>query len=193
MQAIQDELPDVRCDVRCPAGPWPTVAEAGEASLSCRHRLAPAAARRELRRLAHAGDLRLTPRAAALVTSRPSGATTALLCAMLDSGALVLVRGLKRGWPAAWSTRTPPQDEPPAPSGPPETQKAWVRFRVLDDRTGEPLAGVRMLIREPSGLEREYVTRGDGMIEIHELSPGACDIVRIDSQPAFEVRSVESR
>jgi hypothetical protein len=64
----------------------------------------------------------------------------------------------------------------PELAGPAATEtKHWIKIKVVDDRTGNPIAGVKMLVRQPNGFEREYETRPDGMIEVHELDPGTCD------------------
>lgn len=183
-----------RCTCRrCPAGPWPIIAEAGETPLSCENRVPAERAPSAVCELAAGGEIRLTTRAAAVVSSRCGGATGELLARLLHTGALVLLRAIERPWLlGSAEPRRPDDDDPIAPVAP-ETETAWIRFRVLDEETGEPLSGVRMLIREPNGAEHEHVTAADGTIEIPDLPPGTCDIMRLESDPSFEVREVTTQ
>ena len=69
------------------------------------------------------------------------------------------------------------EPEEPELAGPPVTEtKHWIKFKVVDDESGRPIPGVALHVREPRGLERDYTTRPDGMIEIDEIDPGTCDV-----------------
>jgi hypothetical protein len=82
--------------------------------------------------------------------------------------------------------------EEPEPVAPAVTETGhWIKFRVVDDETEEPVAGVTLSIREPSGAVRDYETRPDGMIEIDEIDAGTCDIVSMNDDEAIEVVRVE--
>jgi hypothetical protein len=194
MVASLDNTLTGRCTCRnCPAGSWPIIAEAGETPLRCENRAQAVRAAYELRQLSASGEIRLTTRAAAVVSSRCGGATGELLARLLGTGTLVLLRAVERPWLlGSAEPREPEWDDPITPSEP-EVETAWIRFRVLDEETGAPLSNVRMLIREPDGMERERVTAADGTIEIPDLPPGTCDIVRLESDPSFEVREVTSQ
>jgi hypothetical protein len=70
-----------------------------------------------------------------------------------------------------------PQPLPPAPP-PPRTMRrtTWVKFKVVDDATGEPVPGVRLRITTPDGIENFYTTNSAGMIELDGIDRGACDV-----------------
>lgn len=85
-----------------------------------------------------------------------------------------------------------PEPEEPVLAGPPVTErKHWIKFKVVEDATGQPIPGVVLRVREPSGSERDYTTRPDGMVEIDEIDPGTCDILRMTDEDALEVVRVE--
>jgi hypothetical protein len=56
----------------------------------------------------------------------------------------------------------------------PARKTAWVEFRVLDDKTGQPVEGVELTIKLPDGrLERRKTDIG-GFIEINDTVEGDC-------------------
>ena len=55
-------------------------------------------------------------------------------------------------------------------------QKSWIKFRVLRDETERPISGVTLKITLPDGTEAGYATDANGMIEINNIQPGACDV-----------------
>jgi len=83
-----------------------------------------------------------------------------------------------------------PHEEEGAPAeaeSPGESTLQWIAFRVIDDATEKPQAGVQLKIKLPSGEVREYTTDGDGRIRIDGLRPGSCDIEKMLDYQAFEV------
>ncbi len=73
----------------------------------------------------------------------------------------------------------------------PQEETDWIEFRVVDDGTGQPVSGVRLKIRLPTGEIRDYTTDGDGIVRIGDLPDGMCDIVEIKDLDAAEVVQVE--
>ncbi len=64
------------------------------------------------------------------------------------------------------------EDKPVSPAG-----EHWIVFRVVMDRTGEPVAGVPMRITLPDGKIISRTTNSQGTIDITELeSPGFCSL-----------------
>lgn len=60
----------------------------------------------------------------------------------------------------------------------------WIQFRVLDERTGRPVNGVRLRITTPDGAGQHQVTSGQGTIRIDGLPSGTCDVsCEIGSHP----------
>ncbi|MFN8549493.1 MAG: hypothetical protein U0527_16360 [Candidatus Eisenbacteria bacterium] len=68
----------------------------------------------------------------------------------------------------------------------------WVRFKVVDEETKQPVAGVKLRIKLPSGEIQTAVTNAAGMIHLGGIDPGACDIVSMKDDAALEVTSVAS-
>jgi hypothetical protein len=83
----------------------------------------------------------------------------------------------------------PREAEPEQPAAGPQT--SWIKFKVVDDETGEPIPDVKLEVRLPNGNAREYSTRPDGMIEVDEIDPGTCDILKMTDEQALEVVRVE--
>ena len=53
---------------------------------------------------------------------------------------------------------------------------ASIKFKIVLDKSGDPIEGVKLKIRLPDGSEVERATRADGMIEINGIQPGTCDV-----------------
>lgn len=71
--------------------------------------------------------------------------------------------------------RRRPQPEPLVANRPSE-KTAWLRIRVVDDQSGDPLPNVLLKITQPNRLTFEYTTRPDGMVEVDGIDPGICDV-----------------
>lgn len=52
----------------------------------------------------------------------------------------------------------------------------WVKFRVLDDKTGEPVPGVQLIMGWPSGKKTVQATDADGLVSIQPAEPGAYNV-----------------
>ena len=83
---------------------------------------------------------------------------------------------------------TPLVERPGEPAEAPLTYS--ITFRVIDDETEEPIEGVKLKIKLPTGEVGEHTTDSDGTIEIKDLPDGACDIQRMEDDEAFEVVKV---
>lgn len=72
--------------------------------------------------------------------------------------------------------------------------KHHVKFQVVKDETNEPCRNVRLKIKLPDGTAEMHTTDAEGMIEIDDLdTPGACEILEMHDDQAFEVVRVESK
>jgi hypothetical protein len=174
----------------CQRGLDVVVADNFEVSASCASRLTRDDFSEIYRALA-GGDPTLTSRAADRVASFPRGGSLDTLARLVVRGELVLLRRQRELIAGGGSGQAAPSEPTPAAPAEPSTEEAWVKFKVVDDDTGSPIAGVKLRIREPNGQEREYTTRADGMIEIDPVDPGACDILEMTDADGFEVVSVE--
>lgn len=67
----------------------------------------------------------------------------------------------------------------------------WIRLKVVDDETGEPISGVRIRVKLPSGEVGAPTTDRRGTIHIGDLTPGALDIQAILDDDALEVVKIE--
>lgn len=68
-----------------------------------------------------------------------------------------------------------------------QTTLSWIKFRVVDDETGQPVQGVKLKVRLPAGTVKEYTTNADGMVQIDDLPSGTCDIEKMLDADALEV------
>jgi LysM repeat protein len=65
------------------------------------------------------------------------------------------------------------QPKPKAPPKPqPKEKKTWIKFRVVLDKTSQPINGVQLKIFFPDGAEMVQTTRSNGLIEINNIDPG---------------------
>ncbi len=108
----------------------------------------------------------------------------------IASGRIVVIEG-KTFWPSGGSAERPEPEEPELRGPPPADTKHWIRFKVIDDDTNEPIAGVTLRVRTPRGIERDYQTRADGSIQVDEINMGTCDIIAMVDEDGLEVVSVE--
>lgn len=163
-----------------------------------------------LSRLAYAGNgATLRQACAALLdrAARPSAAARLnveracrLLARELAGGRLRLVRreiqphwGAGGGGPGGGQGADDEPDARPRPRsgsrGPAEEDETrhWIKIRVVDDDTDEPLRGVPMRLKLPDGKVARYTTDGDGMVSIRELPDGSCDLEALLDKLALEV------
>ncbi len=108
---------------------------------------------------------------------------------------------------AAIYTVSSPDTEEPAPAKPtlatdapaarprPEDKKkkkTFIKFRVLDHRTGKPVPGVPLEIRMPDYGVLTWFTDSTGMVEIQGIDPGTCVLKKIKDSDALEVVKFEA-
>lgn len=62
----------------------------------------------------------------------------------------------------------------------------WIKVRVLDDKTDEPVEGVCLDVTWPSGKPTHHSTDADGMVTIHPAEPGAYDVTSILEGATYE-------
>ncbi len=67
----------------------------------------------------------------------------------------------------------------------------WVKLRVVDDETDEPMPGVMMKIKLPSGEVGTPKTDRRGTIYLDDLSPGTLDILEMLDDDALEVVGID--
>jgi hypothetical protein len=53
-------------------------------------------------------------------------------------------------------------------------KKHWVEFRVVDDKTGDPIEGVQLTVRMPDGSTEIQTTDAGGYVEFVEILKGEC-------------------
>ncbi len=96
--------------------------------------------------------------------------------ALLVSGEVKLLRSpLHRGRRA--SPEAEEEKSPAASGGPtPGPKKHWVEFRVVDDKTGQPVAGVQLTVKIPGGGIEQHTTDAGGFIEIYDILRGECEV-----------------
>lgn len=132
----------------------------------------------QLRLIVGAGEARLTPGARSLLALRPGGAAPRQVLALLEEGRLVFLE--PRTPRPLRSTALVRRTQPPVLSAPPrpgaEDKLAWIKLRVVDDASGEPLPGVVLKVTQPNRKTFDYTTRPDGAVEIHGIDPGTCDV-----------------
>lgn len=74
---------------------------------------------------------------------------------------------------------------PPAPAG-----ENWLRFRMVDDVTGEPIAGARLRLRLANGEVLELESDADGLFSTAGLPEGNVDLLGVLDDEAYEVIGV---
>jgi hypothetical protein len=70
---------------------------------------------------------------------------------------------------------------------PTQTAASWIRFRVIDDATDQPVAGVTLTLKLPDGKTQDVTSGDDGVIELKGLPSGTCDIQKMSDSEAWEV------
>lgn len=130
----------------------------------------------ELEAFLNRTDPHVTPRAGLLLSPPPTGGRRRLMASLIDKGRLVL---LETRTPIAWRDMPSPRavrEEPPEVPPGPVTEKSWIKIRVVDDASSQPIPNVTMLLTLPNRQERRFTTRADGMIDVQDIDPGSCDV-----------------
>ena len=152
------------------------VAAHGEVPPECPNRVRLPDPESELEAFLNRTDPHVTPRAALLLSPPPTGGRRALMASLIDKGRLVL---LETRTPIAWRDMPSPaavREQPPEVPPGPVTEKSWIKIRVVDDASGQPIPNVAMLVTLPDRQERRFTTRADGMIDVQDIDPGSCDV-----------------
>ena len=89
--------------------------------------------------------------------------------------------------PVKDDTGDKPFEPPPEP---PKDEKTWITFQILDDETGQPVAGVTLTVKLTDGTTKKSKSDGSGLIEFKDIPPGACSIESMSDSDALEVVSV---
>lgn len=66
----------------------------------------------------------------------------------------------------------------------------WIKFRVVEDETGQPVSGVTLKVKLPTGEIWDFTTDGNGEIEIKDIPSGTCAIMKMTDADALEVVQV---
>lgn len=96
----------------------------------------------------------------------------------LGDGSIIVAPG---DWPVRQRslmsvvTKPPPVDTTP-PARRTRSTPTWVAFRVVDEKTGNPVSSVRLRVTLPDGVEDFYTTSASGTVRIDELPPGTCGV-----------------
>ena len=73
--------------------------------------------------------------------------------------------------------------------------KAWIEFKVVDDKTGEPVPGVELTIKLPDGSVEKRTTDAGGYVEVNDTLKGncevSCEIAGAESQTVYEFVRVD--
>ena len=164
----------------CACGPCRTaarfmVADAAEVPPDCPNRLALPDLRVDLPRFLRAAEAYVTPRARLHALPSLNGAGPALLERLIAGGKLVLLESRVRHEIRGVSVRVRPASGAPPVVAPPAV-RSWIAVRVVEDETDRPVPRVALEITLPNGKTSSYLTRADGMVEIHEIDPGICAV-----------------
>jgi hypothetical protein len=96
----------------------------------------------------------------------------------------------------AWQGAKPREEEPVVleSTGPPPAPAAetgsWIKLEVVDDATGEPVAGVTFTLKLPDGTSKDVTTNPGGIAELTGLTPGSFDIEKMADGEAWEVVAI---
>ncbi|TWT42188.1 hypothetical protein RAS1_33180 [Phycisphaerae bacterium RAS1] len=63
---------------------------------------------------------------------------------------------------------------PPPPGA--GDRASWIKLKVVDDESGNPLPGVVLSVTQPNGKAFDFTTRPDGAVEVHGIDPGECSV-----------------
>jgi hypothetical protein len=83
-----------------------------------------------------------------------------------------------------------PAAPPPVAPTEPEEETNFIEIMVVDDESGEPMAGVTCQLKLPDGTSSKKTTDSQGRIHIDDVPGGTFDIEEI-SDDALEIVTVE--
>ncbi len=88
-------------------------------------------------------------------------------------------------------TREDPAASEPGAAPPSDPTRTWVKFKVVDHQTGQPIENVQFQVMLPSGNEQVKKTDAKGIIDIRGIPEGYCSLTsdltgaRIDDTRSF--------
>lgn len=132
--------------------------------------------RSESPRLHDIRDAEWTPAARQVLALGGSGDCRTMLAKIAEGRLVFLEPRTPRPLRSTPPIRRRPQPAPEAPISPASEKTAWIKFRVVDDQSGDALPGVLLKVTQPNGRMFDYTTRPDGMVEVDGIDPGACDV-----------------
>ncbi len=110
----------------------------------------------------------------------------------VDRGHHPMSSGVSEGAAAQPEEKTAEERPPRRPVVFPESRpRNWVKLRIVDDETDEPIPGVVLRVRLPSGETGKPRTDRRGTIYLDDLDPGTLDILEILDDDALEVVGIE--
>ncbi len=92
----------------------------------------------------------------------------------------------------AWGYVEPEVEEEeaaPAAAAVPEAEH-WIKLQIVDDDTNEPVEGVPLKIKLPTGEVKEFKSDKDGTVEVKGVPEGTWDIEEMLDSDALEVVEV---
>jgi hypothetical protein len=90
----------------------------------------------------------------------------------------------------AVSTQPAPEEEPEGEAAAHEEVEHWIKLQIVDEQTGEPVEGVALKIKLPTGEVKQFTTDRTGTIEVNGIPEGSCDIEEMIDSDALEVVEV---
>jgi len=109
----------------------------------------------------------------------------------LAAGRLKIAAAAPLEWSARGGAVAPPEpDEQKKAPPPPAPKGGFIVFKVVDNDTGKPLAGVKLKIKLTNGQVAEFTTDWSGMVDIRGIPSGSCDIQSMSCEDVLEVVEV---
>jgi len=92
--------------------------------------------------------------------------------------------------------KIPDLDEKPPPvqkKPEKEKKKTWIKFKVVEDKTGLPVPNVRLHVKLTDQSVKEETTDEDGMVAFYDIDPGTCDLQKVKkAEDAIEILKIEA-
>ena len=99
--------------------------------------------------------------------------------------------GERRALAAPAGEDQPEEGKKPAPPPPIKQKTHWIKFKIQDEVTGQPMPNVTMQIRLPNNSLVNRTTNAAGMIEIVGLASGTCDVEQVTDSDALAITKVQ--
>lgn len=96
---------------------------------------------------------------------------------MIEEGRLMILPPQWRWRPKMpSSTTTEAQEDSAAPVQRTPVTRTWVGFKIVDEKTGDPVSSVRLKVQLPDGVEEFFTTSAAGTVRIDDIIPGTCEV-----------------